>query len=67
MPRPIWPDCLIAKIDGPGKADCLIAKVDGPGKVDLPTVFGQCLPPHLYMFLYIFACLSSFLDLKLIG
>ena len=50
----------------PGGTDCLIAKVDGTGQVDLPRIFGKNWPRHLYIFLYIFAYVSSFFYLKLI-
>ena len=46
-------------------SDCLIAKVDGPGQVDLPRFFGKCWPPHLYIFLHIFAYFSYFLGSKI--
>ena len=42
-----------------------IAKVDGFGKVDLPRIFGKFWPPHLYIFLHIFAYFSYFLGSKI--
>ena len=46
--------------------DCLIAKVDGPGEVDLPGIFGKCWPPIFVNFHIFLSCFHSF-DVQLVG
>ena len=43
------------------KPDCVIAKVDGPGLVDLLRIFAKKYHSHLYIFLYILAYVGHIL------